>query len=236
MEFLGVIVGDGTIKMDQAKTQTIQEWPQPKSLTKMCSFLQFCNFYWYFILNFATITKPPNLLTKKNQSFVWEGPQQCACWALGDAIQDDVVLAYPIDILKYRLETNASNYAAGAILHQVHNGCPCPIGFFSRMFSPAERNYDIYEKEMLAIMLTLGNWWHLLKGAPEFEKSTRTWYIFDNHRTVTGIKLDGTVNWVDTTSPCITNLGSWTRLLTSYLGALTLKKGWMTILTPLHSN
>lgn len=70
---------------------------------------------------------------------------------------------------KFRLETDASNYAARAVLHQIIDGHLRPIGFFSKTFVDAKRNYDIYNKELNAIMKALVHWRHLLMGQDQFE-------------------------------------------------------------------
>ena len=66
----------------------------------------------------------------------------------------------PQDRAPFRLETDASKYAAGGVLHQIISGKPRPLGFFSKSFNPAEPNYKIYDKEMLAVMLCLQHWRH----------------------------------------------------------------------------
>lgn len=62
--------------------------------------------------------------------------------------------------------------------HQIIDGKPRPVGFFSKMLSQAERNYQIYDKELLAIVLALKNWRYLLMGGNEFE-------VWSDHRNLT---------------------------------------------------
>ena len=75
----------------------------------------------------------------------------------------------------FRLETDASNYAIGGVLHQIIDGKPRPLGFFSKTFNDAERNYQIYDKELRAMMAGLQNWRHFLRNGPEFD-------IWTDHR------------------------------------------------------
>ena len=59
----------------------------------------------------------------------------------------------------FQIETDASKYATGAVLTQLDsNGDRNPISFISKTFSPAERNYEIYHRELLAIILVLEEW------------------------------------------------------------------------------
>ena len=82
-----------------------------------------------------------------------------------DIVTSRPVLAHPDPTIPFELEVDASNYATGAILFQRD---PCgkirPIGYHSKTFSDAERNYDIYDKELTAIDKGLDNWRHLLLG------------------------------------------------------------------------
>ena len=63
------------------------------------------------------------------------------------------------------LETDASDYAIAAVLSQQHDGRWHPVAFMSRKLIPAEINYEIYDKEMLAIVAAFGEWRHHLEGA-----------------------------------------------------------------------
>jgi len=71
VEYLGVLIGNGTVKMDPVKVQGIANWPTPLTVKDVQSFLGFCNFYRIFIKNFSDITQPLNDLTCKNEQFIW---------------------------------------------------------------------------------------------------------------------------------------------------------------------
>jgi hypothetical protein len=150
--------------MDPEKVKSIAEWPTPTNLKQTRSFMQLCNFYRALIPDFATITKPFNDLTKKDTKFVWGPTQELAFKTLKDRVINNVTLWLPQPGAKLRLETDASDYACGAVLHQIINGVPRPIAFFSKTFDDTQRNYQIYDKEMLAVMLALEHWRHFLQG------------------------------------------------------------------------
>ena len=78
--------------------------------------------------------------------------------------QAPVLATYDPD-LKIVMETNASDFALGACLSQKHDGKLQPIAYHSQTFSPAELNYNIHDKELLAIVATCKQWRHYLKGA-----------------------------------------------------------------------
>ena len=72
IKFLGVILEGGTIQMDPAKVKGIADWPPPRNVTDICSFLGFTGFYHYFILNYSLIARPMIQLTQKNIPFNWD--------------------------------------------------------------------------------------------------------------------------------------------------------------------
>ena len=80
---------------------------------------------------------------------------------------EDVILAMPTDDDPFRVEADTSKGAVGAILSQKQNGVWRPVAFMSKLLSATERNYEIYNKELLAIMLALSEWHHYLMGAKE---------------------------------------------------------------------
>jgi hypothetical protein len=78
VEFLGMIVSREEIKMDDFKVKAIREWPTPKIVRGVRSFLGLANFYCRFIEGYAQVTQPLNDPTKKNTAFVWKEAQQTA--------------------------------------------------------------------------------------------------------------------------------------------------------------
>ena len=178
IDFLGIVIEAGNVTMDPIKTKAVNDWPVPKTLCEVRSFMQFCNFYRAFIPEFAGIMVPFNELTKKDVPFTWGPWQQEAFTKLKEIIKNDVALMLPVPGARYRVETDSSDYAVGAVLHQIIDNKPRPIAFFSKTLQPAERNYQIYDKELLAMMLALQNWWQFLRNGPEFD-------VWSDHQNLT---------------------------------------------------
>jgi len=66
---------------------------------------------------------------------------------------------------KMRMEVDTSNYATGGILSmECKDGRWRPVAFLSKLLNETERNYEIYDKEMLVVIRGLENWKHLLEG------------------------------------------------------------------------
>jgi hypothetical protein len=165
IEYLGFLVFHGHINMDPEKVSGIMKWPIPANVKKVQSFLGFCNFYRRFIQDYSTIARPLFDLTRKDVPFIWGHAQQRAYDTLLKAFTTAPLLALPDPGKPYRLITDASDFAAGAILEQPdalnrwH-----PVAYYSKSLQPAERNYEIHNKELLAIILALENFRHYLEG------------------------------------------------------------------------
>ncbi len=154
--------------MDPMKVCGVTEWPTPTKVKEVQSFLGFVNFYQKFIHNFSDITHPLYALTCKTQWWVWGSPKQEAFDALKKAVTSTPVLTFPSQSGHFRLKCDASNFATRAVLSQAQaDGMHQPITFMSKGFSDAEHNYQIQDKEMLAIMHTLDEWHHFLEGMTE---------------------------------------------------------------------
>jgi len=86
---------------------------------------------------------------------------------LKEKITSQPVLSLPTREGKFRVETDASGHTIGGVLFQEQDGKWKPIAFLSRTMQPAERNYEIYNKELLAIVEALTKWRQYLLDALE---------------------------------------------------------------------
>ena len=125
-----------------------------------------CNFYRRFVKNFTEIARPLHDLTKLGAKWEWTERQQGAFQTLKDIIATTPILIHPDPEEKFRMETDASNYAYRAVLSQKGktDQKQHPVAFFSKSMTPAERNYGISDKEALAIVKALQHWRHWLEG------------------------------------------------------------------------
>jgi hypothetical protein len=165
IEYLGLLIRHGQVSMDPIKVKGVQDWPRPTSKHELQQFLGFVNYYRRFIRGFANIAHCLHHLTG-NMPWHWATPEEDAFQKLKAATTMAPVLSMPNDDQPFRVEADSSNYATGAVLSQIQNdGKWHPIAFISRSLSDVERNYDIYDKEMLAVMRALQEWRHYLMGA-----------------------------------------------------------------------
>jgi hypothetical protein len=167
VEFLGMVLSEGKIRMDSAKLAGIAKWPAPQTVKQVRSFLGFANFYRKFIGHFAGITKPLTELTKKGIDFKWTEECQHAFEDLKRRFMEKPVLVHPDVTKPFIMETDASLFAVGAVLKQRgDDGEWHPCAFYSHRLSPTEQKWQTYDRELLAIEKSLKTWNHLLKGSP----------------------------------------------------------------------
>jgi hypothetical protein len=158
-KYLGYIISTEGIAVDQEKAAVIQGWQRPSTVKGVQSFLGFCNFYRRFLKGYSALARPLTRLTKKDVPFVWD--QQCerAFRELKAGLVGAPLLRHFRPELPTKLETDASDGTVAAALSQLcKDGLWHPIGFFSKTMVAAEINYDIHDKEMLAIIRALEEW------------------------------------------------------------------------------
>ena len=152
VEYLGVLIGNSSVKMDPIKVQGISEWPTPLTVKDVQSFLGFCNFYRAFIKNFSDIARPLNDLTCKNEQFIWSKECNDAFLRLKEVCSSYPVLRTPNWSKQFIMETDASGYALGVVITQEFEDRVHPIAFHSRSLLPAEKNYNAHDKERAAVI------------------------------------------------------------------------------------
>ena len=164
--FLGVVMGPNGMEIEREKVDGVLSWPQPKTVKDVRKFLGLANYYRRFIKDFARIARPMNVLTRKDEKWRWEEPQQKAFNELKQVFTTRPVLA-ALDLDKeFRVKADASNYATGGVLSMKCSDDKWrPVAFISKSLSDTERNYEIHDKEMLAVVRCLEAWRHFLEGA-----------------------------------------------------------------------
>ena len=167
MDYLGVILEKGVTRMDPAKIAGVDTWPVPKNATEVRKALGFFNFYCPFIKDFTFIARPLHKLTRKDQEWHWGTEEQNAFDKLKKRVTTEPVLAHANLNDQFEMEVDASGYTVGAVLlQQKEDGKKHPIGYYSATLNEAQRNYNIYDLELLAIVMALKNWRPLLAGSP----------------------------------------------------------------------
>ena len=166
-KYLRLIISEGEIRMDPVKVASVMEWPTPSSQKEVQSFLGFANFYRRFIEGFSHHVKALFELMKKYRKWSWGEVEQLAFDEIKSHITLSPILHFADDSKAFRIEADSLDYATGSILSQQSTDDQKwhPIAFYLKSLNAVERNYEIHDKEMLAVMRSLEEWQHFLKGA-----------------------------------------------------------------------
>ena len=152
--YLGHVIGGAGVATDQAKIETIQNWPVPKNVKELRGVLGITGYYRKYIRFYALISKPLTNLLKKGVVFLWTSVEQTAFDTLKKALVTAPVLALPDFSKPFIIETDACDVGIGAVLMQEGH----PLAFFSKALGPRNQTLSVYEKEYLAILLAIEQW------------------------------------------------------------------------------
>lgn len=165
--FLGHVLEAGQVRPSKDKIKAVLEWPVPETRKQLQRFLGFANFYRRFIRNYSQTALPLTALTSVKTTFSWTPEADAAFLRLKSLFSNAPILIQADPTKQFVLEVDASDSGVGAVLSQFsdsdHKTHPC--AFYSRRLSPAERNYDVGDRELLAIKMALEEWRHWLEGA-----------------------------------------------------------------------
>ncbi|MBW0579826.1 hypothetical protein O181_119541 [Austropuccinia psidii MF-1] len=158
VEYLGYVISSDGLKMDSSKVQQILYWPQPKNVKALQSFLGFANFYPCFIKNCSKKITALTSLLKKDSPFIFNEESLSQSQLLKEAFTTSPIVSHFNPSLPTIVETDASDYAWGAVLSQVNDSGSHPIAFDSHKCLPAELNYEIHDKKLLGVVWALKRW------------------------------------------------------------------------------
>ncbi|EDN04910.1 hypothetical protein HCAG_08572 [Histoplasma mississippiense (nom. inval.)] len=172
--FLGFVITTQGITVEKRRVDTILDWPEPRTINELQTFLGFVNFYRRFIYKFSIITAPLTELLKgyetkkgKNNAPV-QLDENCkhAILQLKECFTKAPLLVHFDPQRKLRIETDGSGVAIAAVISQLmDDGHWHPIAFWSRKLTEAERHYQTYDLEMLPIVEAFRQWRHYLHGS-----------------------------------------------------------------------
>ena len=144
VQYLGYIVYYHGVNVDPTKIQVIHDWPAPTTLIELLSFLDLANFYLRFVLGFSHIAWALSQITRGGGKvkFVWAWSQQQAFEDLKKRLCSALVLSLPYLQQPFEINTDASDYAVGAILTQNDH----LVAYHSETLSDVVRKYPTNEK------------------------------------------------------------------------------------------
>ncbi|GFS96184.1 transposon Tf2-9 polyprotein [Trichonephila clavipes] len=169
VKILGHLVSSNGVRPDPDKIKAVRNFPTPKNIHDIRSFLGLCSYFRRFIKGFCYLAEPLQSLLKSGVEFHW-GPEEVEAFnSLKKALTSDPVLGMYDERASTEIHTDASGYGIGAVLVQIQNNVEKVIAYASRTLTKAEKYYSTTERECLAIV------WATNKFRP---------YIFGKHFTV----------------------------------------------------
>ena len=159
------MISEAGIECDPEKTASISSWPRPKTLKDVRTFCGLASYYRAFVPGFAKIAQPLHSLTRKNATFLWTDACEQAFQEHKARLTKPPVLVAPNDEGQYVLDTDASDFALGAVLQQYQpDGTLRVIAYGSRALTAPERRYCITRKELLGVVFGLKKYRQHLLG------------------------------------------------------------------------
>lgn len=156
VKFLGHILTPKGIKPDPDKVKAIHEYPSPRNIKQLRGFFGLVNYYSKFTSRHASATVPLLDLIRKGVKWKWGEAEEMYFKNIKELFCNEVILRYPDKNRPFYIETDASEYALGAVLCQKDDsGEMGVLQFASRTLKGAEIGYFTTEKELLAIVWAL---------------------------------------------------------------------------------
>ena len=152
LDFLGHIISADGVSVNPKKVNVVKNFPQPKTVKDIQSFVSLCSYFRKFIENFSKIAQPLLRLTQKGVPFVWDENTEKAFQTFKDKLTNAPILAYPVQDAETSIHTDACGHGLGAALYQKQNNVDVVIAYASRSLTPGEKNYAATHLECLAVV------------------------------------------------------------------------------------
>ena len=171
--YLGYKITNNGTMTDDAKVDKITNWPTPKTVEDLRSWLGLCGYYRKFINQYAKVVIPleekcKNIWTNKRKKtstqLEWNDECELAFKTLKDALISAPILAYPTANDQFILDCDASHDCIGAVLSQRQAGTERVIAYASKKLTTTQRKYCITRKELFAVYHFVHHFKHYLLG------------------------------------------------------------------------
>jgi RNase H-like domain found in reverse transcriptase len=176
------------LAIDPTKLKGILDWPAPKTVKEVRSFLGFGNFYCRFVKEFSHLVHLLNDLLKKDKKFVWSEERQESFDQLKKQFTEEPVLMMPDYSKPFQIQVDSSLFATGGIFSQMDtNGDRHPCAYLFKSLTKEQRNYDTRDRELLAIIWALKGWRHYI------QRSGHTTIVLSDHDNLQHFKVLQTI-------------------------------------------
>ncbi|KAF1327390.1 reverse transcriptase, partial [Globisporangium splendens] len=166
---LGCFVGKSSVRVDPEKVKAIDDWPVPKNVKQLRQWLGLANYLHKYTRNYAALVQPLTQLLKKDVEWKWSKDHQTAFEEVKRSLREAPVLALPNHDKPFHVACDTSDYAIGcALMQHDDEGHERVVSYQSRQLRPAERNYPVHDKELLAMKYSLVKFRVYLLGEERF--------------------------------------------------------------------
>ncbi|KAF1316972.1 reverse transcriptase, partial [Globisporangium splendens] len=166
---LGCFVGKNGVRVDPEKVKSIDDWPIPQNVKQLRQWLGLANYLHKYTRNYAVLVQPLTSLLKKDNEWEWSEEHQAAFAKVKKSLREAPVLALADHEKPFHVVCDASDYAIGcALMQHDDEGKERVVSYQSRQLRPAERNYPVHDKELLAMKYALAKFRVYLLGEKQF--------------------------------------------------------------------
>ncbi|KAG2963964.1 hypothetical protein PC119_g25363 [Phytophthora cactorum] len=163
---LGCLVGKNGVRPDLEKVRVISEWPTLSNVKELRQFLGHATYLCKYVENYAGKIHPLSQLLKKEAEWKWTAECQQAFDAVKQGLTEAPILAVADQDRPFHVVCDASDFAIGcALMQHDHEGRDRVVYYQSRQLKPAERNYPVHDKELLAMKYALAKFRVYLLGS-----------------------------------------------------------------------
>ena len=180
LHFLGHVVDENGIRPLGSKVSAVVNFPLPQSQHQLRQFLGLINFYHRFIPCCAQILQPLYSLltsTPARSTISWTDDLVSVFSNAKKALAEATLLFHPKPDAPTAIMSDASDIAVGAVLQQFIDNQWKPIAYFSHKLTPTEARYSTYDRELLAVYLSIRHFRHFVEG--------RTFSVYTDHKPLT---------------------------------------------------
>ena len=164
--FLGHKVGKTGVQPDPANINKVRNWPRPKKADELKSFLGLAGYYSRFVPNYSDLVRPVREAAEKKGDIQWDQDLIDSFESIKVKLTSAPILALPTCKGEFKIATDASNTAVGAVLTETVDGREKVVAYASKVLNKSERRWPTYDKELWAIVWAIRHFRQYLAAAP----------------------------------------------------------------------
>ncbi|CAL9701656.1 unnamed protein product [Knipowitschia caucasica] len=178
--FLGHVVSSRGLQPDPRNTNKVKSWPTPRSPTEVRAFLGLCSYYRRFVKDFARLAAPLHHLTCKDVPFAWTEGCDAAFGHFKSVLSSAPIVTMPDFNVPFKVYTDASMEAVGAVLAQDKDGLERVVVYASQSLTNTQKRWATFDKELWAVVWAVRQFRHYIGSSP--------FTIITDHKPLLGLR------------------------------------------------